>query len=97
MRTRHWMRLIGHTLFVVAFLGIWEWSAASGLLDPTFFGRPSGIGAFLVKGFVTEGKLWLELGYTLAGAAISFAAGSIAAITVGLVFAMLRVLDLHVT
>lgn len=89
MRTRNGIRLIGHTLFVVAFLGIWEWSAGSGLLDPTFFGRPSGIGAFLVKGFITEGKLWLELGYTLAGAAISFAAGSIAAITVGLVFAML--------
>jgi NitT/TauT family transport system permease protein len=56
------------------------------LLEPTFFGRPSGIASYLWKGFVTEGRLWLELGYTLLGAGISFLGGSVCAITLGLVF-----------
>lgn len=79
-------RVAGHVAFIVAFLTVWELAARYGLLDPTFFGRPSGIRDYLWKGFVTGGKLWLELGYTLAGAAISFVAGSIAAIALGLVF-----------
>jgi NitT/TauT family transport system permease protein len=56
------------------------------LLEPTFFGRPSGIILYLWKGFVTEGRLWLELGYTLMGAGISFLGGSLCAIALGLVF-----------
>jgi NitT/TauT family transport system permease protein len=76
----------GHALFIVAFLFVWELAAQRGLLDPTFFGRPSGIWDYLVKGFVTGRKLWLELGYTLAGAVISFVAGSITAIAFGLLF-----------
>jgi hypothetical protein len=56
------------------------------LLAPTFFGRPSGIASYLWKGFVTEGRLWTELGYTLLGAGISFLGGSICAIALGLIF-----------
>jgi NitT/TauT family transport system permease protein len=79
-------RIAGHGLFIVAFLTVWELAARYGLLDPTFFGRPTGIRDYLWKGFMKDGKLWLELGYTLAGAAISFVAGSIAAIAIGLFF-----------
>jgi NitT/TauT family transport system permease protein len=79
-------RLIGHTLFIVLFIVVWEQAAVRGLLEPTFFGRPSGIASYLWKGFVTEGRLWLELGYTLLGAGISFLGGSVCAITLGLVF-----------
>ena len=63
-----------------------ELRGASDLLDPTFFGRPSGIATYLWKGFVTGSKLWLELGYTLAGTLASFVAGSLCAIAVGLLF-----------
>lgn len=80
------LRVTAHAMFIVAFLGIWEMSARGGLLDPTFFGKPSGIRDYLWKGFVTERKLWLELGYTLAGASISFVVGSVAAIALGLFF-----------
>lgn len=76
----------GHTLFVAAALAIWEITARRGLLDPTFFGRPSGIGGYLWEGFVAERNLWLELGYTLLGAAVSFIGGSLAAVLLGLVF-----------
>ncbi len=86
MLTEGQRRLLGHATFVVAFLSLWEWSAQAGLLDPTFFGRPSGIGRYLYKGFIIDRSLWLELSYTLLGAAISFVAGSIAAVTLGLVF-----------
>jgi NitT/TauT family transport system permease protein len=79
-------RLIGHTLFIVLVVVVWEQAATRGVLEPTFFGRPSGIAHYLWKGFVTEGRLWLELGYTLLGACISFLGGSLSAIAVGLVF-----------
>ncbi len=86
MTTKSTTTLAGHAAFIAAFLGLWEFAASRGLLDRTFFGRPSGIAAFLWKGFVTEGKLWLELGYTLLGAGVSFVAGSLAAVAVGLLF-----------
>ena len=82
------LRLLGHSLFVMLWFLTWELAAARGLLDPTFFGRPSGIARYLWKGFVTEGQLWLELGYTVLGAGISFVGGSLCAIAVGLVFAV---------
>ena len=79
-------RIAAHAAFVLAILTAWEMAAKNGLLDPTFFGRPSGIRDYLWKGFVTEGKLWLELGYTLGGAAISFVVGSVSAVAFGLLF-----------
>lgn len=79
-------RIGAHAAFVVSILVLWEVSAHNGLLDPTFFGRPSGIRDYLWKGFVTEGKLWRELGYTLGGAGISFVAGSLTAVGFGLLF-----------
>jgi NitT/TauT family transport system permease protein len=85
-RSARVQRLIGHTLFIVLFVVLWEQAATSGLLEPMFFGRPSGIISYLWKGFVTKGQLWLELGYTLLGAGISFLGGSLCAIAVGLVF-----------
>ena len=63
-------RLAGHLVFILAFVGFWELAAAHGLLDPTFFGRPSGIARHLWRGFFSEGNLWIELGYTALGAAL---------------------------
>jgi NitT/TauT family transport system permease protein len=86
------VRFAAHTVFVIAFIAVWELAARGGLLDPTFFGRPSGIRDYLWKGFVTDGKLWVELGYTLGGAAISFVMGSLAAVAIGLLFTSYPVL-----
>ena len=86
MLTRSGSALAGHFVFVLASVGIWELAAAHGLLDPTFFGRPSGIARHLWRGFVSEGNLWLELGYTALGATLSFVGGSVAAVAVGLLF-----------
>jgi NitT/TauT family transport system permease protein len=83
------LRLVAHIVFVAVFLGIWQLSSSRGFLDPMFFGRPSGIIDYLWNGFVTGGQLRLELGYTLLSVAVSFVAGSTAAITLALFFMML--------
>ncbi|MBN9541286.1 MAG: ABC transporter permease [Alphaproteobacteria bacterium] len=86
MTTRTVLTWSKHALFIAAFVGLWEAACAADLLDPTFFGRPSGIAAYLWKGFVTDGKLWLELAYTLGGAFAAFVGGSVCAIATGLLF-----------
>lgn len=78
--------IIGNMIFVAAVVALWELAASRELLDPTFFGRPSGIAAYLWDGFFVGGKLWLELGYTLAGTVISFLLGSVLAVALGLSF-----------
>ncbi|WP_210191203.1 ABC transporter permease [Bradyrhizobium mercantei] len=89
MRIRWTLSVLGHLLFIVFFLGIWEAASRSSLLDPTFFGRPSGILSYLWKGLIVDRTLWNELGYTLLAAAISFLGGSIAAVVTGLLFSVL--------
>ncbi len=80
---------LGHLVFIAAFIAIWEYASANRLLDPTFFGRPSGIVAYLWRGFIAERTLWNDLFYTVLAATIAFWAGSICAVLVGLLFAML--------
>ena len=77
-----------HLVFIVAFLLLWEVTMRNQWLPETFFGQPSGIAMYLWNGFVQGHKLWLELGYTVAGTLISFLGGSIAALALGLVFVM---------
>jgi|SRR5262245_5331404 len=89
MRQTSALTFAAHVLFAAAFFGLWELASRGGLLDPTFFARPSGIVSYLWKGFITDGKLWLELAYTLFGAAVSFVAGSISAVALGLLFMVL--------
>lgn len=83
------LRRVAHIVFVAFFLGVWQLSSNCGFLDPMFFGRPSGIIDYLWNGFVTGGQLRLELGYTLLSVAVSFVAGSTAAIALALFFMML--------
>jgi NitT/TauT family transport system permease protein len=78
-----------HVVCVAAFIGLWEFAASHGFLDPIFFGRPSGIVDYLWKGLITNGQLWLELGYTLFGTTVAFVSGSVAAVALGLLFMML--------
>src|SRR5262245_54487588 len=61
-------RVFAHAAAIGVVLAAWEHAAEGGLLDPTFFGRPSGIARYLWGGFAVSGKLWFELGVTLAGA-----------------------------
>jgi NitT/TauT family transport system permease protein len=89
MSTSRVFRALAHGASVAAFLGLWELASRRGWLDPTFFGRPSGIALFLWTGFIADGRLWVDFGYTLWGAAASFALGSLAAMGLGLLFMLL--------
>ena len=74
-----------HILFIVALLLLGEWATVNKWLDPTFFGQPSGVIKFLWNNIAT-GKLWTDLGWTMAGTLIAFVLGSAAAMAVGLLF-----------
>lgn len=80
------LMLIAHAGLLGLFLGSWEYAAAHNMIDPTFFGRPSQIGNFLIQGFVHGTKLWWELAWTFAGTLCAFLLGSIAAIITGFMF-----------
>lgn len=74
-----------HLVFVCVMFALGEWLTVNRWLDPTFVGQPSGILKFLWNN-ITSGQLWVDMGWTMAGTLISFAIGSVAAITVGLLF-----------
>jgi NitT/TauT family transport system permease protein len=78
--------IAGHAVFLVVFLRLWEWAAVNGYVNTGFIGKPSAIGGFLVQGFGVQGNLWVDLGYTLAAAFISFFVGSALAFLLGLIF-----------
>lgn len=80
--------VLAHLIFVVLFLCLWEYTMRKGWLPETFFGSPSGIFGYLWNGLAVSGKLWLDLGYTVAGTLISFLLGSTAAFALGLGFVM---------
>lgn len=76
----------GHALFITLFLAAWELLARTGYLNASFFGRPAGMAQFLWNGFFASSRLWVDLGYTLYGSAVSFVSGSLAAFLLGLAF-----------
>jgi NitT/TauT family transport system permease protein len=83
---RRWVTAAGHLVFLTVFIGLWEFAASRELLDPAFFGSPSGIARFLYDGFVAKPVLWLDLGYTILATFESFVLGTTLAIGLGLVF-----------
>jgi NitT/TauT family transport system permease protein len=77
--------LAQHAVFVGVVLGLWEWGARVGIIDPSFMGSPLGIISFTLENF-TNARLWVDLGYTLVAVFSSFAIGSAAAMVTGLAF-----------
>ena len=63
-----WLAL--HALFICLVLGLAEWAAARRWLDPTFFGQPSGVAAYLWNHAGTA-RFWSDLGWTLAAVGCS--------------------------
>ena len=71
----------------VAFVGLWELSAALGWIDPFFFGRPSGVTRQIWE-WVTEGtsqgSLWLQMLVTIEETVLGFLIGSVAGVVCGI-------------
>ena len=78
---------------IVGVLLLWELAAGQGWIDPSFTGRPSGIYQSLVKGLITEGDIWRELGWTLSATLFAFLLGSMTAILVGMMFVLFPVVE----
>lgn len=84
-RSHRWRFGLLHALFLGAVIVLGEVAVSLRWLDPTFFGQPSGVARFLWDN-ASQAKLWIDLGWTMAGVLSSFVLGSAAAFAVGLLF-----------
>jgi NitT/TauT family transport system permease protein len=80
--------VIALRLFILFFvLGSWEGAAAFGLIDPFFFGRPSGVAQqiweWMTEG-TSQGSLWVQMGVTLEETVLGFLIGSALGIVCGI-------------
>src|SRR5690606_5071126 len=78
MKAKQLQWVLLHILFIACVLGLAELAAWRKWVDPTFFGQPSGVFAYLWENMRTA-KFWSDLGWTLTAVAASFALGSSAA------------------
>ena len=77
-----------HIAFGVCLLLVWEWAASQKLLNPAFFGHPSGIWHYLWDNLFASPKLLIDFGWTALGTLSAFVLGSVSAVTVALLFVM---------
>src|SRR5579859_5775565 len=82
-------------LLLVVIIGGWELATRVGIIDPFFWGRPSGIWQQIVT-WVTQGTaqgpLWEQIAVTLEEASIGFLIGSVLGIVFGVVLGRNRFL-----
>ncbi|MGX9943070.1 ABC transporter permease [Bradyrhizobium denitrificans] len=76
----------GRCTILAAIFGVWEYLAATKLINPLLFGQPSLIFSFLWDGVAVSGDLLKDLAWTMAGTLIAFSLGALAAIFVGMLF-----------
>jgi NitT/TauT family transport system permease protein len=83
-------------LFIVVILGGWEIGARTGVIDPFFWGQPSGIWTQIVT-WVTQGTaqgpLWEQIAVTLEETIIGFVIGVVLGIIFGVVLGQYRFLS----
>jgi NitT/TauT family transport system permease protein len=77
--------VLSHLCFLALVLGGTEAAARLGWLDPSFFGQPSGVAAFL-SAQVLASKFWLDLLWSIGATLIAFVIGSGAALVIGMFF-----------
>ena len=83
--------LVSQFILPSAVLLAWEGAAASGLLDPFFFSRPSAI-VVRVAHWIGTGALWAHLSTTFIEAILSFVIGGFLGVLVGFVLAGVPIL-----
>ena len=86
-RRRRTLVIALRLLVLVVVLGVWEGGAQTGLLDPFFYGQPSGIAVRLWT-WITEGTsigpLWLQIWTTMYEATLGFLNGGVLGIVCGI-------------
>ncbi len=82
-------------LLLVVIIGGWELSTRVGIVDPFFWGRPSGIWAQLVT-WVTQGtaqgSLWEQIAVTIEEAILGFVIGAVLGVVFGILLGRNRFL-----
>jgi sulfonate transport system permease protein len=83
-------------LLLVVFIGGWQFTTSVGIVDPFFWGQPSGIWNQIVT-WVTEGTaqgpLWVQIAVTLEEAVLGFAIGVVLGVIFGVVLGRNRFLS----
>jgi NitT/TauT family transport system permease protein len=82
---------LAQLLIGVVLLGAWELGAATGLVDPFFFSRPSAI-VGQIGAWVADGGIFRHLWVTLVEAMLALLLGSAAGLGVGFLLARVQVL-----
>jgi NitT/TauT family transport system permease protein len=82
-------------LLLVIIIGGWEFGARAGIIDPFFWGQPSGIWSQLqtwVKEGTSQGPLWEQILVTLEEAVLGFLIGVALGVTCGVILGRSRFL-----
>lgn len=75
-------------LFLVVVIGGWELGASLEIIDPFFWGRPSGIWLQIVKWIMegtAQGPLWVQIAVTLEETIIGFVIGVVLGVVFGVI------------
>lgn len=84
-KRRLWVNAVRLATLVVL-VGGWQWFATIGVIDPFFFGSPTGVVTQLVdwaQNGTPFGSLWLQIGITMQEAVLGFIYGVLGGIVVG--------------
>lgn len=77
-----------HAAIFLALVGLWEFGARVGWLDPLFFPRPSAILQSFWRIYVTQGNVWWHLYVSMGLVLAGWAAGSVLGIGLGALVGM---------
>ncbi|MEU1621850.1 ABC transporter permease [Streptomyces sp. NPDC005722] len=94
-RNRGYLVQGSRVLLLVAVLGLWEWLARAGAVDPFHFSMPSRIWeqirTWAVDG-TAQGSLWEQIWYTLYEALLGWTIGVVAGVVLGIALGRVRFL-----
>jgi ABC-type nitrate/sulfonate/bicarbonate transport system permease component len=85
---RSWMGLVG-TLAVIVFLGVWEWTADTGLINPLFTSSPSRV-VVEIGNLISTGQLWPNIWISAQEFLIGFGVSIVVAIPLGILIGWYR-------
>ncbi|GAC1364182.1 MAG: ABC transporter permease [Ktedonobacteraceae bacterium] len=94
-RQRHILVNVLRVLFLVVIVGGWELGSRTGVIDPFFWGQPTGIGKQIVTWATqgtAQGPLWEQIGVTLEETILGFLIGVVLGVVFGVVLGRNRFL-----
>ncbi|WP_405590778.1 ABC transporter permease [Streptomyces sp. NBC_01190] len=93
-RRRVWVNVV-RVAVLATFIGLWQLSASTGVIDPFYSGKPSGVCSKLwdwVRHGTSQGPLWDQVWVTLQETLLGFGIGVVLGVVLGIVLGRLRFL-----